>query len=242
MRPHERIIVAADVDNVLEAYQMWEDLKDHVGGIKVGLQLGMAMLYGPLLAERQERAVRMLKTARRFLKNAEGRIMWDFKLHDIPNTVAGAAAQINRASPLGLTVHASGGPKALRKAVSKAGGAKIMAVTVLTSLDPEDCVSIFGDEPMPKVRQFAAMAKNVGVRSIVCSPLEAAVVREMGLLPITPGVRLPKDKVDDQARVSTPGGAIANGAHRVVVGRSITKERNMVEAAQAVAENIAQSL
>ncbi len=242
MKPHERIIVAADVDTAFAALHLWEELRGHVGGIKLGLQLGMSMLLDPHIEERLERAVRSLKAGRKFLSSAKGRIMWDFKLHDIPNTVGGAAGKLSKVEPLYATVHASGGEQAMRKAVSALGGGKVLAVTVLTSVDSDQCVSIFGDEPGQKVAQFAAMAKSVGVRGIVCSPKEAAIVREAGLNPVTPGIRLPEDGTDDQARISTPAGAIEAGAHMLVVGRTITQAKNKVEAAQAVAESIASAL
>lgn len=239
MKPHERIIVAADVDSAFAALRLWEELRGHVGGIKIGLQLGLSMLYGPLREERIERAVRSLKAGRRLLTEARGNIMTDFKLHDIPNTVAGAAQQItDGGESLAFTVHASGGEQALREAVSKVGSSKVLAVTVLTSLDTEECQSIFGDEPREKVIQFAKMAGKAGVRGIVCSPLEAHFVRKAGLEPWTPGVRLETDSKDDQARVLTPGAAIANGAERVIVGRTITKAKDKVAAAKAVAADI----
>ncbi len=174
-------------------------------------------------------------------------VFLDLKLHDIPETVERAVA---RASALGvrmLTVHASGGPAMLARAVERAaregGGLEIVAVTALTSLDRRDLHAIgIADDVPSHVERLAKLAWKEGVRAFVCSPREAAALRT-NLGPqatiITPGVRTATESVeDDQKRTMTAREAIASGADWVVVGRPIRDASDPSTAAHAIAREV----
>ena len=166
----------------------------------------------------------------------------DVKLHDIPNTVAGAAAALVRYSPKYLTVHASGGPEMVRAACVAMPETYITAVTVLTSLDDQFLREVGICTPaLDTVLRQAASAVDAGARAIVCSPHEVARVRsEVGgdIVLITPGVRPAGAAPDDQKRVMTPKEALAAGADLLVIGRPITGAVNINSAALAIAREI----
>jgi orotidine-5'-phosphate decarboxylase len=166
----------------------------------------------------------------------------DLKLHDIPNTVAGAAKAVARLKPRYLTVHASGGAAMVRAAVEAAPDVTIAAVTVLTSLSGEvlDTVGLAGP-PLDAVRRLAALAVGAGAGALVCSPQEVAAVRAEvgpGIVLITPGVRLAGADAQDQARVATPQQALANGADLLVIGRPITGASDVGAAAAEIAASL----
>lgn len=177
------------------------------------------------------------------LVNASGcDLFLDVKLHDIPNTVAGAAAALARYSPKYLTVHASGGPEMVRAACLALPETLITAVTVLTSLDDHTLreVGICTPAQDTVVRQSVS-AVEAGARAIVCSPHEVARVRaEVGaeIVLITPGVRPAGAALNDQKRVMTPVEALAAGADLLVIGRPITGAVNIKSAAYDIAKEI----
>ena len=150
----------------------------------------------------------------------------DLKLHDIPNTVAGAASSVAGLAPTYLTVHASGGAAMISAAAQALPQTRITAVTVLTSLAPDDLARMgFPSDISMLVKSLAISAVDAGARAIVCSPQEVGMLREV--LPreihlLTPGVRPAGSAQDDQERVSTPAEAFAHGADLVVIGRPIT--------------------
>jgi orotidine-5'-phosphate decarboxylase len=166
----------------------------------------------------------------------------DVKLHDIPNTVAGAAAALARYSPKYLTVHASGGPEMVRAACAALPETYITAVTVLTSLDDQILREVGICTPAQEtVLRQAASAVEAGARAIVCSPHEVARVRsEVGadIVLITPGVRPAGAAPDDQKRVMTPFEALSAGADLLVIGRPVTGAVNIYSAALAIAQEI----
>lgn len=149
----------------------------------------------------------------------------DPKINDIPATVGNRVARYAGFSDI-LTVHASMGDESLRVAAQTGTkhGIAVVAVTVLTSISPEECTAIFGSTPELVVKKFALRAKSAGLAGIVCSPLEALPVRALWpeALIITPGVRSASANGNDQARTATPAEAIKNGADFVVCGRQIT--------------------
>jgi len=169
----------------------------------------------------------------------------DLKLHDIPNTVAGAARSIAGLAPDYLTVHASGGPAMVAAAADALPDTRITAVTVLTSLSEADleAVGLRGPALDAAVR-LARMAVSVGARAIVCSPQEVAAIRaavpaEVTL--ITPGVRPAAGEgsvTGDQSRVATPQAALAAGADLLVIGRPITGAADPAAAARRLAESL----
>jgi orotidine-5'-phosphate decarboxylase len=176
-------------------------------------------------------------------------IFLDLKLHDIPNTVASAAAAVSDLSPRFLTVHASGGSTMVKAAVDAVPHIDITAVTVLTSLSEEDLFEIgFANPALESAVALASLSVKAGANAIVSSPLEIAAIRSaVGEKPIiiTPGVRPAGSQgSDDQVRTMTPSQAIASGANYVVIGRPITGAWRdgaaaMSEAARVIAAEIA---
>jgi len=218
------IAVALDAPD-LETAARWAHLvTPHVSTVKVGLELYLR--YGPdVIAS---------------VRGASGvQVFLDLKLHDIPNTVAGATRAVARLKPAILTVHAAGGPAMIRAAVEAAPQTKIAAVTVLTSLTAGDLDAVGLRGPATDAaRRLAVLAVEAGAQALVCSPHEVAAVRaEVGpdVTLITPGVRPAGAATQDQARVATPEQALANGADLLVIGRPITGAADPGAAAAAIA-------
>lgn len=170
----------------------------------------------------------------------------DLKLHDIPNTVAGAARSIAHLAPEYLTVHASGGAAMIAAAAAQLPGTRITAVTVLTSLSDADLAAIGLQGPaLEAAVRLARVAVSAGARAIVCSPNEVAAVRAAvpdDITLITPGVRPASgagSAIGDQARVATPEAALAAGADLLVIGRPITAATDPGAAARALAAGLA---
>ncbi|MEV0820340.1 orotidine-5'-phosphate decarboxylase [Nonomuraea rubra] len=221
------IAVALDAPD-LETAARWAALvTPHVSTVKVGLELYLR--YGPdVIAS---------------VRGASGvRVFLDLKLHDIPNTVAGAARAVARLRPSILTVHAAGGPAMIRAAVAAAPHTQIAAVTVLTSLTEGDLESIGLTGPADSaVRRLAALSVEAGATALVCSPNEVSAVRaEVGeeITLITPGVRPTGAATQDQMRVATPEQALADGADLLVIGRPITGSPDPGAAAAAIAASL----
>jgi orotidine-5'-phosphate decarboxylase len=227
MTPSDRICSALDFGTWAEAAPFAARLA-HVGMLKVGLELYVA--EGPP-------AVRAAA--------ALGRpVFLDLKLHDIPATVEGAARSAAATGAALLTVHASGGPEMIRAAVRGAGGRlRILAVTVLTSLDAAvlDRVGLSGP-PEAAVVRLARLAVEAGAGGLVCSPLEVAAVRAAvgpGPLLVVPGVRPAGSAKGDQSRVATPAEAVRAGADVLVVGRPLRDAADPIAAARAIAAELA---
>jgi orotidine-5'-phosphate decarboxylase len=227
MARHAPIAVALDAPD-LETAARWAALVGpHVSTLKVGLELYLR--YGP--------------DAVASVRGASGvEIFLDLKLHDIPATVAAAARAVARLRPAMLTVHAAAGPAAIRAAADAIPDARIVAVTVLTSLQEADLSRIGLAGPVSSAaRRLAVLAVESGARGLVCSPQEVAAVRaEVGddTLLITPGVRPAGAAVHDQARVATPEEALRSGADLLVIGRPITGAADPGAAAAAIAASL----
>lgn len=163
----------------------------------------------------------------------------DLKLHDIPNTVAGAARSLAQFQPDYLTVHATGGPEMIQAAANAMPDTRITAVTILTSLGNTELARVGIATPASEtVVRLAVMAVESGARAIVCSPHEVAAVRSAvpaDIVLITPGVRPLSSSSDDQKRVSTPKEALVAGADLLVIGRPITGAPNVAIAAKEIA-------
>ena len=221
------VAVALDAPDLETAARWAQAVTPHVAVVKVGLELFCRT--GPSVVD----VVRGGSGVELFL---------DLKLHDIPNTVAGAARSVARLGPRYLTVHAVGGPDMVRAAVEAAPSVCIAAVTVLTSMTPQtlDAVGLAGP-PLDAVRRLAALAVEAGARALVCSPQEVAAVRaEVGVdvVLITPGVRPAGADLQDQVRVATPQQALADGADLLVIGRPITGAADPGAAAAALAAEL----
>ena len=170
---------------------------------------------------------------------AGAEIFLDLKLHDIPNTVAGAVRAAMRCRPEFLTVHASGGREMIRAAVGEAGAAtKILAVTVLTSLDDAALQSVGQSFPVrDQVLLLARLAVESGAHGIVCSPQETELLRkEFGkdIFLVVPGIRPAGTAWGDQKRTMTPQAAAARGADYLVIGRPITEAPDPAAAAREI--------
>lgn len=174
--------------------------------------------------------------------SADVQIFLDLKLHDIPATVAGAARAVAELEPSFLTVHASGGTAMIEAAALALPDTRIVAVTVLTSMDDATLQSIGMAGPaIDAAVRLAVMAVNAGARGIVCSPLEVAAIRAEvpdEIVLITPGVRPAGAAANDQKRVATPQEAIAAGADLLVIGRPITGAPDLTEAAWNIAQQL----
>ncbi len=235
MEVKDRIIVALDVDNLDKAQSLVESLAPHVGCFKVGLEL-LTAVGAPKVVE--------------FVYSLGGEVFYDGKFNDIPNTVGGAAKAVAEMNVKMFNVHASAGKKAVEAAIANKGKSLVLGVTVLTSIDEEECISIFGNIPGIKVLQFARMLAKVGADGVICSPQELELLGKHGeldsLLKITPGVRPLWAVANDQKRTMTPAEAIKAGATALVIGRPITKPPaeigTPVDAARRIAEEIASVL
>ncbi len=223
----DRICAALDFASWREAEPFARAIAPAVGMLKVGLELFAA--EGPL-------AVRGAA--------ALGRpVFLDLKLHDIPSTVEGAARAAAATGAALVTVHAAGGAEMIRAAVRGAGAkARILAVTVLTSLDAAalEAVGLAGP-PEAAVVRLARLAVAAGASGLVCSPHEVAQVRaEVGAGPllVVPGVRPEGSARGDQARIATPEEAVRAGADVIVVGRPLRDAPDPVRAAEEIAASI----
>lgn len=221
------VIVALDVPTAERALAL-VDLLPGGTWLKVGLELFTRA--GPSVVER--------------LAGDGHRVFLDLKLHDIPNTVAGAVRSVAGLGAELLTVHAAGGEAMLRAAVDAAGSAagpplRLLGITVLTSLDDAALAAVMGAGATVEgtVARLAGLASESGVHGAVCSVAEAPAVRGAcrdRFLVVTPGIRLPGDEAHDQRRVATPAVARAAGANYLVVGRSITRADDPAGALEAV--------
>jgi len=169
-------------------------------------------------------------------------VFLDLKLHDIPNTVAGAARSVAPLVPRFFTVHALGGAAMVAAAVAELPDTDVAAVTVLTSMSPGDLetVGLVGTA-RDAVRRLAELAVTAGARAVVCSPQEVADVRSVvgaDVTLITPGVRPAGSAAGDQARVATPEQALADGADLLVIGRPLTASAAPAAAAHALASQL----
>lgn len=227
------LIVALDVPDLASAKAIVYALGVHCDFYKVGLQLFAA--EGPKVVE--------------WLRGEGKRVFVDLKLHDIPNTVRGAARSVAQLGAALLTVHASGGSAMVQAAVngaaegsrlltdsSAAGGCQIIAVTLLTSLDADTVAKSWGRERVSvadEVVRLAALARDGSAAGVVCSghellALRAAYGSSFGYL--VPGIRLPDAATHDQQRVMTPAAAVAAGATWLILGRAITEAADPVAA------------
>jgi len=232
-RGAEKLIVALDVPDSDQALHLADQLRGHAGVFKVGLELFSAQ--GPVLV--------------RELVQRGARVFLDLKLHDIPNTVRGAARELARLGVSMMTVHASGGRAMMQAALegARAGAGAgptplVLGVTALTSLAEGDLADIGWHEPSEAVvLRLASLAQAAGLGGVVASPREAVSIRRNcgpGFAIVTPGIRPEDASRDDQARASTPEAAIRAGADFLVVGRPITQAADPVAAARAIVSQI----
>ncbi|MGE0120595.1 MAG: orotidine-5'-phosphate decarboxylase [Dongiaceae bacterium] len=231
-----QIFLAIDTTNVSTAAAQAASTRDTVAGIKLGLEFFAANGPGGV----------------RTVASSGAPLFLDLKLHDIPNTVAGAVRAVVPLRPALLTVHASGGAAMLRAAVDAAGEAaaktgaarpRLVAVTVLTSLAEAELDDIGQRGPIAdQARRLAALARNCGLDGVVCSPHEIEALRAecgSGFLLVVPGIRPASTGVGDQKRVMTPAEAARRGADYLVIGRPITAADDPAAAARRIAAEVA---
>jgi len=226
----DKLIVALDLPSVADARAMVAHLGDAVSFYKIGMEL----TYAGGLPLAQE------------LARAGKKVFLDLKLHDIPNTVARATAQVAEMGATFLTVHAY--PQTMRAARGALGSSslKILAVTVMTSYADSDLAQAgyaYGVQEL--VARRARQAQEAQVHGLILSPEEAPAMRALlgpDMLLVTPGVRPAGAELGDQKRVMTPARAIAGGANHLVVGRPVTQAPDPRAAAQAIVQEIADQI
>ena len=219
-----RICAALDVPDPAAAEKLAAKLAGHVGLFKVGLELFVA--HGRAAVE----AVRKSGLP----------IFLDLKLHDIPQTVESAARGVAALGVDYLTVHASGGAEMIRAARKALPRTKLLAVTALTSLGPEDLDAI--GLARDAVLRLARLAMGAGADGVVCSPQEVAILRAtLGDRPllVVPGIRPAGAAAGDQRRTGTPAEAVRAGASILVIGRPLRDAPDPAAAADAIAREIA---
>lgn len=229
-----RLIVALDVPDSQSAMRLVAELEGTCQWFKVGFELFVGA--GPaVLGAIVERG---------------HNVFLDLKLHDIPNTVAGAVRSAAGQGVRMLTIHAGGGQAMMAAAkaalVGVANPLELLAVTVLTSMDSGQLHSVGVDRaPGSQVELLAKLGLEAGIRGFVCSPHEVAAVRALtgpeGVL-VIPGIRPAAAAIGDQKRVAGPADALRLGASYLVVGRPITQAPNPAEAASAILEEMAEAL
>ena len=225
------IILAVDTSSLEEAKSLALKLKDHIGGIKIGMEFFNS--FGP--------------EGIRVIQKFNIPIFLDLKLHDIPATVYKTVSTLLTLNPAIINVHASGG-REMMKAASRARkdsnnkNTKIIAVTMLTSLDDNDLKEVgFSITSNELVLSLAKLAKDSGLDGIVCSAREISTIREAigkDFLLVVPGIRPEDNKLNDQKRTMTPKGAISEGADLLVIGRPITQSDDQVSALMNILEQI----
>ncbi len=220
------IFVAIDTPDLEQAKRLTQALDSSAGGVKLGLEFFSA--NGP--------------AGVREIAGLGLPIFLDLKLHDIPNTVAKAVRALAPLEPFVLTVHAAGGKAMMEQARAAApAGTKVVAVTVLTSLDGQDLKSTgVSGEPSAQVERLAALARGAGLDGIVCSGAEVKAAHGCwsdGFF-VVPGVRPKGSGSGDQKRVVTPRAAFDDGASILVIGRPVTEAEDPAEALRAIASTL----
>jgi orotidine-5'-phosphate decarboxylase len=230
----QRLIVALDVPDTTSAIRLVETLEGTCSWFKVGLELYISA--GPAIVEK--------------IVGAGHNVFLDLKLHDIPNTVAGAIRSAAKLGARMLTLHASGGSAMLSAArdsiAALTNPPELLVVTVLTSMDAGQLHATgVGRLPSSQVELLAKMGMEAGIRGFVCSPQEVAALRSLtgpeGVL-VIPGIRPAGSAIGDQKRIAGPAEALRLGASYLVVGRPITQAPNPAEAATAILEAMSEAL
>lgn len=234
MPAKNKLIIALDVETPTQALELVKQLRDSAGMFKVGSQLFTSA--GPQIVKD--------------ILAQDAKVFLDLKFHDIPHQVAGAA---RAAAELGVslfTIHSSGGSEMMRRAVASVaevgerngGRAKVLAISVLTSIDAAILSQIgVTSSPAESVQRLVKLAEEAGVDGVVASPQEIEAIRQTipspQFLVVTPGIRPATSGSEDQKRVATPAAAVAAGASYLVVGRPIT---GAVDPAGAAREIVAE--
>jgi orotidine-5'-phosphate decarboxylase len=229
------IICAIDAQDVSEATAIAQDVRTHVGAVKLGLEFFTA-----------NGAAGVGEINRLGVP-----VFLDLKFHDIPNTVAKAIAATAGMNMFMMTVHTTGGQHMLRAAIEASDRVaqvtgkerpQVIGVTLLTSLDQDD-ISLLGFQHtvQEQVIRLADLAQSAGLDGVVCSPFEIAAIRKAcgsELTLVVPGIRPEGSAAGDQKRIMTPKEALARGADYLVIGRPITESANRTSAAKAIVDSL----
>ncbi len=220
------IYVAIDTPDLERAQAIASRVRRHVGGLKLGLEFFSANGRQGI----------------RTMAELGLPIFLDLKLHDIPNTVGKAVQALRPLEPAILTVHAAGGRAMMEDAKAAAPtGTKVVAVTVLTSLDGDDLQSIgIAADAHAQVERLTGLAREAGLDGVVCSGTEVAAAKRLwpGGFFVVPGIRPSNGQTGDQKRVITPRGALDAGASVLVIGRPITDAPDPDQAAREIAATL----
>ena len=225
------IILALDVNSITKAQSIVSDLKNYIGGIKIGMEFFNS--FGP--------------EGVRDISKFDIPIFLDLKLHDIPITVYKTIKTLMKLDIAIINVHASGGRDMLEAAVkardeSYNKSTKLIAVTVLTSLDDNDIKEIgYRENSEGLVLRLASLAKDSGLDGVVCSAKEISLIKEKlgkDFILVVPGIRLKDDNKNDQKRLTSPKNAIDSGADLLVIGRPITDSKDPLKAIDNILKNI----
>lgn len=227
-----RLIVALDYPSAVPALVLADQLQDLCCWFKVGLELYLA--EGNAIVHE--------------LRHRGYSVFLDLKLHDIPNTVAGAVRSLATTGANFFTVHASGGPAMLHAAAEAAtsltNGPQLLAVTVLTSMDDEQLAAVgIHHSPASQVLRLAETASANGINGFVTSAEEVSTLRRRfpAATLVVPGIRPAGSATADQKRIATPAAALAAGADYLVVGRPISQAKDAAAATQAILEEMQQA-
>tara|TARA_R110000868_G_scaffold90968_4_gene252126 strand:+ start:5313 stop:5999 length:687 start_codon:yes stop_codon:yes gene_type:complete len=216
----QKVFVALDNMDQTEVLDLLPKLSNKVGGIKIGLEM-------------------YLRFGREFILKAhkifDGEIFLDLKLHDIPNTVAKSIQGLEGLPVAFLTIHASGGKTMLSAAVEAQKKfmptTTLLAVTVLTSLDDKETAAIYANDRKQSFLRLLSLIEACPGLGLVCSGAELSLIEDKNIITMVPGIRFEHEissgKTQDQKSVFTPQQAIANGAHFLVIGRSITQAKDL---------------
>ena len=231
----ERLIVALDFHNIDDVKRLVNELGESVNYYKVGMELFYSV--GADVID--------------FLKDEGKNIFLDLKLHDIPNTVAGGLCSLMNLGANILNIHANGGYTMMKTAAERLKAEaerlqierpKLIAVTVLTSINQEDWQGLgYQSQMREQVVRLAKLAQKAKLDGVVASPQEAKAIREAcgaEFMIVTPGVRPAGAAINDQSRIATPSQALQNGATHLVVGRPIIAAENPKEAALSIIKEI----
>ena len=225
------IILAVDVNSLKIAKSLVSDLKDYIGGVKLGMEFFNS--FGPKGVKE--------------ISNFGVPIFLDLKLHDIPITVYKTVKSLMDLNVAIINVHSSGGKDMMEAAARarnehKDSSTKIIAVTVLTSLDDQDLNEIgFINESQDLVLKLAKLTKESGLDGIVCSAKEIALIKNnigKDFTLVVPGIRLNNENLNDQKRVMSPGDAIKEGADLLVIGRPITDSQSPIDTINEILNQI----
>jgi orotidine-5'-phosphate decarboxylase len=220
------IFVAVDTPDLDQARAIAQAVKSHAGGLKLGLEFFCHNGRAGVLE----------------LSELGLPVFLDLKLHDIPNTVAKAIQALSPITPAVLTVHAAGGRAMMEEAKAAApAGTRVVAVTMLTSLDERDLAATgIGGNATEQVERLAELARQSGLDGIVCSGNEVAAARALwkdGYF-VVPGIRPANGQLGDQKRVMTPRAAMDAGASMLVIGRPVTGAPDPGEAIRAISATL----